>query len=872
MSNQRIIEALETQFATQQLLFWDDPEGEFSNWVDTLALDDVRLVRLDRTPALQVKLDIERSPRGRWLLYSPAPEPEPAKDWLLNLRLCAKAFRADSTSMLLDDLGLTSQALRPHLKARAKFLRAKDRVERLRRMVVPSDDADSLDRKMLAVLVRSEQSDFLATLLRLLSGMVCDGAVDLQNEPRAWQDIVANELDAAFWALASRELGYRPDGGAGEHSLRDLLYRILVTDFCRTLSGPAPESLKHFVLADRSLAANASVFSARWRTDMSAYASYNLLSDAVAQEVGLDGVLGSLRAEQLAESMTFAVVERRILKDLKDRVLSGAGANDEAMRALIARRRDGHWASRLVAQTSAESKALAACYDGVEAAAAFFDLQARFSTGFSFASAEAGMSAYRQELFRFDQLYRHFHLAADAVEPMGWAVLHELRTRIEEIYSGWFLPQLGAAWDKLVEGEGGLLKHWSVAGMPNQQGFFDGEVATLLNAGVKRVFVVISDAFRFEVAEELVQQLNSRSRFKASLAAQLGVLPSYTSLGMAALLPHHSLGYKTNSNLDLLADGHAVATLDQRNAHLAKYDGLAIKADELLALGKDKGRALVRDRRVIYVYHDHIDALGDKQVTEGLTFKAVDETLLQLSSIVGFIINSLNGSMVLVTADHGFIYQDAPLLAADKSALESQPEGALKAKKRYLLGRGIGTMAKAWCGSTALTAGTEPDASMEFWVPKGASRFHFAGGARFVHGSAMPQEIVVPVITVRESESEKEKTRVVEFSLLGASNKVVTNTQRFEFIQTEAVSERVLPRTVVIALRDGDRPISNEQTLTFDSASQLLDERKRSVFLTVLAGSYDKTRDYWLTARDASTKVEALRVAVKVDLAFTNDF
>ena len=41
----------------------------------------------------------------------------------------------------------------------------------------------------------------------------------------------------------------------------------------------------------------------------------------------------------------------------------------------------------------------------------------------------------------------------------------------------------------------------------------------------------------------------------------------------------------------------------------------------------------------------------------------------------------------------------------------------------------------------------------------------------------------------------------MEFSLLGASNKVVTNTQRFEFIQTEAVSDKVLPRTVVIATR-----------------------------------------------------------------------
>ena len=105
MSYQRIIEALASQFATQQLLFWDDPEGEFSTWVDNLALDGVQVLRLDRTPALQVKLDVERNPRARWLFYQPSAEPEPAKDWLLDLRLWGKAFRADSTSMLLEDLG-----------------------------------------------------------------------------------------------------------------------------------------------------------------------------------------------------------------------------------------------------------------------------------------------------------------------------------------------------------------------------------------------------------------------------------------------------------------------------------------------------------------------------------------------------------------------------------------------------------------------------------------------------------------------------------------------------------------------------------------------------------------------------------------------
>lgn len=868
MSNQRIIDALETQFGSTQIVFWHDPDGEFANAVGGLDLGGVRLIRLDEVPALQVKLNIEQEADARWLLYSPTPEPEPARDWLLDIRLRAKTFRADSISILLEDLGLASQTLREHLKARAKFFRAKERTDRLKRLVAPLDTAKDLDRKMLAVLARADQPEFFTILLRLFGGLVTDEGVDLDAQPKAWQDIAANDLTPSFWDLAKQEMGYQE----AEPSLRDLLFKILVTDFCRSLQGDAPESLRHFMLPDRNLAANAAVFAARWRSDLSHYSSYNVISAAVAKELNLGSVLAGLMAEDLAESMTFEDAERRIVKDLKDRIIAGAGASMESVTTLIARRRDGHWASRVLALGNDSTKALAASYDALEAAARFFEVKSGYNSGFSFASAEAALAQYQSDMFRLDQLYRRFNYAADAVEPMGWAVLHELRDRIEAVYSGWFVPQLGSAWAKVLEGESGLLASWKVPGMANQQDFFKEWAAPLFEGGAKRIFVVISDAFRYEVAEELVQEINSKSRFKAKLGSQLGVLPSYTSLGMAALLPHETLAYKFNSNLDVMADGQPVATIEQRSNHLGKFGGVAIKAEDLLALGKDKGREFVRDRRLVYVYHDRIDLIGDKQGSETKTFEAAADTLTELSQLVGFIINSLNGSTVLVTADHGFIYQESPLEEADKSTLDVKPEGTLRAKKRYLLGQGIGVSSKAWCGNTALTAGTAPEGSLDFWVPKGASRFHFAGGARFVHGSAMPQEIVVPVITVRESESEHAKTRAVEFSLLGASNKVVTNTQRFEFIQTEPVSERVLQRTVLVGIRDGEKLISDEQKLTFDSDSQLLDERKRSVFLTILSGTYDRNKDYYLTARDAATKIEVVRIPVKVDLAFTNDF
>lgn len=871
MSQQRLFESLTTLFTTHPVVFWHDVEAEFASAVDSLQLDGVQLVRLDDMPALRVKLDIEGAPDQRWLIYSAKPEPEPTKDWLLDVRMRSKSFRADTTSILLEDLGLTTQGLRQHLKERAKFLRAKDRVERLKRMVLPGDDAQDLDRKMLAVLTRADQPELFAMLQRLYGAVVVDGVADLSAQPKAWQDIAANDLTPAFWELVQLQLGYLE----ASPSLRDLLFRILVTDFCRGLQGDAPPQLAHFVLPDRTLAANASVFVGRWRSDIAQFGNYNALAQTVANELELVSLLSSQSAEQLVECMTFEDVELRMVQELKKRIVAGAGANMDVVRALMARRRDGHWANPLLASANERTRALAACYDALTAAADFFTLKSTHAAGFSFADAGTAFAQYRDELFRFDQLYRHFHTAADAVEPTGWAVLHELRETIEGVYSGWFIPHLSTAWSKVVEGPLGLLKHWTLPEVTPQQAFYERKVMPLFDGGVKRVFVLISDAFRYEVAQELVQHTNSKSRFKASLDGMLGVLPSYTALGMAALLPHKALAYKESANLDVLADGHAVATLEQRSEHLQRFGGLAIKAEDLMGLGKEKGRELVRDQRLIYVYHDRIDMTGDKQSSETKTFEAAAQTVQELSNVLGFIIHSLNGSAVLVTADHGFMYQESALDESDKSTLDDKPAGTLKAKKRYLIGRDLGTTPKAWSGNTAVTAGTTLEGSLDFWVPKGASRFHFAGGARFVHGSAMPQEVVVPVITVRVSEAENAKTKYVSVSLLGAVNKVVTNTQRFEFIQTDAVSERVLARSVVVSLRDGsdnDKPISNVQSITFDSTSQLLDERKRSILLTVLAGAHDPHKHYDLVMRDAVSNVEVLRLPVKVDLAFGNDF
>jgi uncharacterized protein (TIGR02687 family) len=872
MDASKITESLSKLFHAEgcRIVFWNDPDQEFLETVAELDLDGVTLINSDNESLLKLKVKLElEDTTGKYLIYSPAMEPAPEDDWLLDIRLYSRSFHADRASILMGELGLTSQSMRAHLSDRKKFLNSKERVSRLKKLVASEDQERDIDMKILAVLSRADQAGIFDILMKLFGEMCSDDACDFKSPTKAWQDIEKFDLAPFFWEQMTKTFGY----DAESPSLSDLLIRLLVNDFANTLKGDISGSLAHFLLKEKSLATNASVFVAQWRSHLNHFRQYGLIAREVAKELRLDEQLGGYDEESLLDVMTFEAVERQVIRSLRTKITQGKLEKPEDLKPAILRRRDGHWASIQLEEYADGGNIYATTYDALDATLELLSLRKLHDAGFSFASAEAMYQAYTSELYRFDQLYRLFHEDADRVELAGWDVLKDVQKVVESCYSGWFLDQFSVCWGGFLEGRDGLLERWSIPSVPSQQDFYAHQVKPILQSHARsKVFVIISDALRFEVAEELTREVNSKFRFKAALSSQLGVLPSYTALGMASLLPHREYGYKDDSD-QVLVDGQSCASLEHRGAILSGVDGIAVKADDLLAMSKDDGRELVRPWRVVYIYHNQIDATGDSAPTEGKTFSAARRTIEEISSLVRFIVNSLNGSNVFITADHGFLYQDTPPTPLEKSALGYKPEGVAKAKKRYVLGRGLGESEKAWHGSTRVTAGTSDD--MEFWIPKGINRFHFAGGARFIHGGALPQEIVVPIVQVRELEgkaAEKEAIKQVGVSLLGSNRKIVNYIQKFELIQTEKVSERMTPRTLVVSLRDGDTLISNEETVTFDSASDSMEERKRTVKLMLKKGNYDNKKDYSLVLRDPETQIECERVPMTIDLAFINDF
>ena len=853
----------------QRIVFWNDPEREFQNTLPFILLNGVTTLRLDEVGALEVKIRLERDEPGeKFLLYAPTEEPDYEDDWLLDIRLFSRSFRADKASILLQELGLGNLHLRGHLVERRKFFDAKERLQKLKSLVAPDDAAADLDRKMIAVVAKADQPELFNVVQTIYSAWAEAGSeIDLDNPPAMWGQIEKFDLDGPFWQMVKATFGYDEENP----TLKNFLLRLMVTDYAHHLKGDVPQSIRGLLLP-RTGWSNGVVCLAQWRDSSSRVSSYDRLSAVAAALLNIEDHLPSLEIDQLVDVMTFLAVEKRIASSLRERVQATADTiNAEDVQAISTRRQSGHWASPTVADsTDAPRQALHAVYDALVAAADFYALRNLHKSGFDYPNAAAMYGAYESELYRFDQLYRHFCESADVAEAAGWSIVKPLRADVEAHYVNWYLTNVALAWGTFIEPPDGLLTKWQIEKVPNQFRFYDRNVRPWLEEGEnRRAFVIISDAFRYEAAQELTTELNGKYRFEATLSSQLGVLPSYTALGMASLLPHKTLAYK---GTDVLVDGQS-SIASERDGILQAVGGLACKWDDLMAKKKDEGREFVKDRRVVYVYHNTVDAVGDDAKTEGHTFEAVRRAIDELAALVGYIVNNLNGHHVVVTADHGFLFTESAHVETDKSKLKDKPDSTILAKKRYLLGPTLPESDAAWHGKLSVTAAIDGD--MECWIPKGANLFHFVGGARFVHGGAMPQEIVVPVVTVkniRGRSAQDTKIKPVTVQVLGSNHRITSAYHRFQLIQMEAVSDRVKPITLKVAVYEGEDPVTDLQTVKFDNSSGNLDERKKWIHLVLQDRQYNKSTPYRLVLRDADTGIEQQSVDVIIDRAFTDDF
>lgn len=771
-----ILPHLEQRFETQRLVFWHDTACEYTAELDALDLGEVTTLHVKNNEYAIKHRVVHTDPTSKFLIYRAGEVPVGVGNWLLDLELAFGAFTADRTALVREDLGLEGPQIDKVIRDHEKFFRATKRMQALKALLSTDDNADRLRAKMCAVLLGQQEH----SMLELTRTLLIENA---RHDMTKYATLVDYGLDGFHWDGAARIYGYTSD----QPSVDDFvlwMFRQAANGF----TSEVPGDLRNIQLDFASL-----------RNDRRSTTALATLAQRASESLGYADSIEDAQLDDLVDNDLFEDVERKIIS-LLAQAINERTLNARDVSETIRARQSSIWVDRY-----------RELYTALGAAS---DLLSELSTAqFTIASFDDGLDRYRKQWFRIDQLYRQFHFAARVTENAG--PLEALRDQVEKQYANRYLYELGNSWQQHVD----TVQDWRSATLRPQAKFFTDHVEPIIRKGNRKAVVIVSDALRYEIADELRSLIRQEDRFDAEIDAMLGVLPSYTQLGMAALLPHKTIAHSPNGD-PVLVDGHRSDGTANRNKALSSVGGFAIQAEEVLSMPRGELRELYGAHQVLYVYHDRIDAIGDKASTERQVFEAANDALRDLVDLIKRLTNA-NATNILVTADHGFLYQDTAL--ADASYLSTKPQGndLVVVNRRYVLGRGLKDD-PAFRTFEPEQVGLSSD--LELQIPKSIHRLKLSGaGSRFVHGGATLQEIVVPVVTVNKK--RKSDIRPVNVEVLPETNKITTGQLVVKLFQSEPVSEKVQPRTLRAGIYVGETLISNQPELIFDQPSD--DKRDR---------------------------------------------
>ena len=358
---------------------------------------------------------------------------------------------------------------------------------------------------------------------------------------------------------------------------------------------------------------------------------------------------------------------------------------------------------------------------------------------------------------------------------------------------------------------------------PKQYDFFKREVEPY----DQKVVVIISDALRYEVAAELLAGLHGDTKNTADLHYQLASLPSKTSVGMAQLLPSKTLAFNDGN---ITADGISTEGTPNRQQILLahKEEALALPFSQLLGKPQEELRDIFK-YKVVYIYHDVIDSTGDDRKSERRVFQAVDETIQELKKWVKLLHGSYNVARVLITADHGFLYNDRELEEKDK---EDMPHKEVQAShNRYVITDDATPPVMGY--KIPMEATTRFEKGWYVTIPQSVNRYKKQGvGHQFVHGGGSLQELVVPVI--ESSRKLQPIARKVQPILLQKGGlRIVSSILRTQLLQENKVSRFEKEITLVAGLYKDLELVSNEETIVMNSTADAPSERMHPIQLTL---------------------------------------
>lgn len=587
MDADKVIQDLKRRFAAplpefynRRIIFWYDEDGEFEDKLDEIALENANLVALTNTNNFAVKKLLSYDDKSsNYLVYCSQSYEKLEDNWLLDIELYSEEFRADLISIWMDEMSIASTpAMRKQVKLYKKFFNNKDRRAKI---VAQSKVASTPAQLQLAVMgaicgVKDVQPN---SILRA----VFRSGLDM-NSNVIYQDFLNYGVDEAFWAMAAQGTGYTES----ENDLGRLAIHMLLTATTRTMRLENLAGLDEFFSTPHQ--AYCYDFISEWLHSEDIHQLYDI-ARYVEEETRLLQRFDKLAITDLVDTECFPCINEVILTKLMTEI-SDHIIDVDVITQTVGKRRTCVW-----------YEAVENFYDGILQVANMQNFYKEHSAGFHTVDPKSVWKEYTEEYYKMDTYYRQFHLCFQRSLETSNVLLDDLFKhvvdKVEGLYSHWFLGQLGNNWSDACADN--LATYGKILEVPEQRCFYRDKIKT----ADTRMFVVISDAMRYEVAASLAEQLRRETQSKIELSSMQSIFPSITKFGMAALLPHKELTAEIKSTtkterLAVLADGMATeSNYREKILKTQNAESVALQYKNIVAMKRPERQALVKGKEVV---------------------------------------------------------------------------------------------------------------------------------------------------------------------------------------------------------------------------------------------------------------------------------
>lgn len=826
----KIEEALLKLFSKHRIVFWYDENEELLEQFEELELKGIEKAIVNNSQ-FYIKHQVNKEkPCQQFLLYFPHQRPTNVDNWLLDTEQANYVFQTKQEAMIAQELELDfdyTSLIADHIE----FFKSKERKAGLKELLGKEDDFQACRYKMLAVLFGTDNVS-LISFLQIHASAFNDG-----NE-RYDRELERYNLEIFYWKEIERKYGYSSEKPA--------IYDFLIEVFNNNFSAGSKTGI----------AKESKILISMWKDSIAYQSAFRKLSERIAKDLKVETKLNEISIDEIIQDDLFELIDKKIISELVNLIVQEA-ISIERLTQLIKARENKHW------------------YYDYES---FFDCllsgmlliqQIRKTDKNKIESFSDGINSYVQQLHQIDFNYRQYIYHYRQTKQNK--VLQPLTEKVEKVYCNDWLLRYGDKWQQIIDGT----DNWQNQHRISQKRFFNDHVKPLVSKG-QRLFVVISDGLRYECGWDYLQRINKEKRFEGELEYMVTALPSYTQLGMAALLPHTDMSFQEKSEY-ILINGNSTQGVKGRTKILQQLSGVratAVNAEDFMQMNTSTdGREFVKQYDLIYIYHNRIDKIGDNKDTEVKVFEAVEDELEFLMDVVKKIAN-LNGNNMIITSDHGFLYQNQELAESDFS-VGSYSGDIWKESRRFVVGKNLK-------GDNSTVHFTTEQLNLtgdaEVLIPKSINRIRIKGsGSRFVHGGTSLQEIVIPLLKV--TKTRQDTTKQVDVDIIKSTDRITTNILAVSFLQTRLVSEKVLPRQIRSAIYADDGEILSDLfSYNFDitEGTERVREVKHRFQLSGKASAQYKNQRVKLVLEEpveGTSKWTAYRdYSYTLNISFTNDF